>query len=122
MGAVQHGTAQPVGVGVAELELGQLLCVGFEQPRMIDDRDQDERLPWRAVRNRTTELAAKRWLRGPTACGSSGRCCERARPSYWPKGCVDRMAAPVRPRYPQNRRRRGSTGPNKQVIRAANSR
>ena len=54
---VEHRAAQPVGVGMAQLELGELLGMGFEQPGMVDDRQQDQGL---ARRQPGTETAHDR--------------------------------------------------------------
>src|SRR5215468_8452245 len=44
---VEHHTPQHVGVAVQELHIGQLFRFGFEQPRVIECRKQDQRFPWR---------------------------------------------------------------------------
>ena len=65
---VQDRAPQPVAIGVAELELGQVLGVGFQQPGMVDDRQQDQRL---ARRQRVARTAHD--LSSPQAARSAAR-------------------------------------------------
>src|SRR3954449_4300369 len=41
---IENGGAQPVAVGVTELKLSELLGMRVEQPGMVDEREQNERL------------------------------------------------------------------------------
>ena len=57
MGGVEDGAAQQVGVGIEELEFRDLLGMRVEQPRMVDQRQEDQRL---ARRQRGARAAHQR--------------------------------------------------------------
>src|SRR6478672_9351656 len=43
-GSIENGSPQPVAIRMAELERGELLGMRIEQPWMIDQHQQNERL------------------------------------------------------------------------------
>src|SRR4051794_34880841 len=61
---IENCGAQPVAVSVAELKLSELLGMRIEQPGMIDEREQNERL---ARGKRGAQTANERTSRKPRA-------------------------------------------------------
>src|SRR5258705_506413 len=61
---IQDGAAQQVGVGIEELDRRHLLGMGVEQPGMIDQGEQDQRL---ARRQRRARAAHDRRIGEPRA-------------------------------------------------------
>src|SRR4051812_27713992 len=64
-GSIEDGSAQPVAIGMPELERRELLGVRLEQPRMIDQREQNESL----ARRKGAAHAAHDWARRKSGAG-----------------------------------------------------
>src|ERR1041385_5879305 len=64
-GSIENRGTQPVTIGMAELERGEVLGVRVEQPWMVDQREQDQRLAWWKCAPHATDQRTRRepWTR-----------------------------------------------------------
>ena len=93
-GCIQDGGAQPVAVRMTELERRQLLGMRVEQPWVIDEREQDQRLARRQRAAHAAHERARRKARARHARHLARR--RRERPPALPAILVCGPAFPAR--------------------------